>query len=300
MIKRTIVIENASYLSLRLNQLVVRKEGESEEKSVPIEDIAVLILESQQITITNALLSTLLKEQVAVISCEERHMPIGLWMPLEGNTLQSARFQMQMEVSVPLKKQVWSQLIKSKIENQSEVLKYVGQNCEPLIRWAKEVRSGDPDNLEARAASYYWRGLFGDMSFKRERFGEPPNHLLNYGYAILRAMVARALVASGLMPTYGVHHRNQYNAYCLADDVMEPFRPFIDWHIIKIAENLDIPDELTRQWKIELLKIPTLDIVIKGTKSPMLVAISKISASLVKVYEGEVKKLDLPSFSNVF
>lgn len=300
MIKRTIVIENASYLSLRLNQLVVRKENESEEKSVPIEDIAVLILESQQITITNALLSTLLKAQVAVISCEERHMPIGLWMPLEGNTLQSARFQMQMEVSVPLKKQVWSQLIKSKIENQAEVFKSVGQNYEPLLRWSKEVRSGDPDNLEARAASYYWRALFGDMSFKRERFGAPPNHLLNYGYAILRAMVARALVASGLMPTYGVHHRNQYNAYCLADDVMEPFRPFIDWHIIKTAEKLDIPEELTRQWKLELLKIPTLDVVIKGTKSPMLVAISKISASLVKVFEGEAKKLDLPSFSNVF
>lgn len=299
MIKRTIVIENSSYLSLRLNQLVVRRESELDEKSVPIEDIAILILESHQVTITNALLAALLKEQVAVVSCDERHMPIGLWMPLEGNTLQSARFQMQMEVSLPLKKQVWSQLIKAKIENQAYVIQSTGQNAEPLWRWAKEVRSGDPDNLEARAAAYYWRAIFGDSQFKRERFGGPPNHLFNYGYAILRAAVARALVASGLMPTYGVHHRNQYNAYCLADDVMEPFRPFVDFHILRIAENLEVKEELDRPWKLELLKIPALDVLVKGSKSPLLVAISKITASLVKVYEGEAKKLDLPSFTNV-
>lgn len=299
MIKRTIVIENPCYLSLRMDQLVVRKDGDSADKSVPVEDIALLILESHQVTLTNALLSFLLKEQVAVVSCDERHMPIGLWMPLEGNTLQSARFQMQMEVSVPLKKQVWSQLIKSKIENQAEVIKSVGQNAEPLFRWSKEVRSGDPDNLEARAAAYYWRGIFGDAHFKRERFGGPPNHILNYGYAILRAIVARALVASGLMPTYGVHHRNQYNAYCLADDVMEPFRPFVDMHILKTAEKLEVKEELDREWKLELLKIPTLDVIVKGTKSPLLVAVSKITASLVKVYEGEAKRLDLPSFLDV-
>lgn len=299
MIKRTIVIESPSYLNLKMDQLVVRREGETVDKSVPIEDIAVLILESHQVTITNALLSALLKEQVAVIGCDEKHMPIGLWMPLEGNTLQSARFQMQMEVSVPLKKQVWSQLIKSKIENQAHVIQLTGQNAEPLYRWAKEVRSGDPDNLEARAASYYWRAIFGDSQFKRERFGGPPNHLLNYGYAILRAIVARALMASGLMPTYGVHHRNQYNAYCLADDIMEPFRPFVDFHILKAAENLEVLDELDRAWKLELLKIPTLDVIVKNTKSPLMVAVSKITASLVKVYEGEVKKLDLPSFTNV-
>jgi CRISPR-associated protein Cas1 len=282
-----------------MDQLIVKKEGDSTDKSVPIEDIAVLILESHQVTITNALLSVLLREQVAVVGCDEKHMPIGLWMPLEGNTLQSARFQIQMEVSVPLKKQVWSQLIKSKIENQAEVIKTTGQNAEPLYRWAKEVRSGDPDNLEARAAAYYWRAIFGDSQFKRERFGGPPNHLLNYGYAILRAIVARALVASGLMPTYGVHHRNQYNAYCLADDVMEPYRPFIDFHILRIAENLEVKDELDRPWKLELLKIPTLDVIVKSTKSPLMVAVSKTTASLVKVYEGEVKKLDLPSFTNV-
>lgn len=299
MIKRTIVIESPSYLSLRMDQLIVKKDGESMDKSVPIEDIAVLILESHQVTITNALLSALLKEQVAVVGCDEKHMPIGLWMLLEGNTLQSARFHIQMEVSVPLKKQVWSQLIKSKIENQAEVIKSTGQNAEPLYRWAKEVRSGDPDNLEARAAAYYWRAIFGDSQFKRERFGGPPNHLLNFGYAILRAIVARALVASGLMPTYGVHHRNQYNAYCLADDVMEPYRPFIDYHILRLAERLEVKDELDRSWKLELLKIPTLDVIVKSTKSPLMVAVSKTTASLVKVYEGEVKKLDLPSFTNV-
>lgn len=264
---------------------------------MPIEDMAVLVIETPQVTLTNALLAELVSRQVAVVTCNDRHMPVGLLMPLEGNTLQSARFQMQMEVSLPLKKQVWSQLIKMKLVNQAQVLQRSGREADALLHWSKEVRSGDPDNLEARGAAHYWPRLFDDVNFRRTRDGQPPNHLLNYGYAIVRAAVARALVASGLMPTYGVHHRNQYNAYCLADDVMEPYRPFVDDIVLSEGGRLGYPEELTRDWKGTLLQVLTTDVYMQQERSPLLVAVSKTSSSLVKVYEGSQKRVDLPTFT---
>jgi CRISPR-associated protein Cas1 len=300
MIKRTIVIERPARLSFATDQLVVSMDaddGTRQERTVPIEDMAVLVIETPQATLTNALLAELVSRQVAVITCNDRHMPVGLMMPLEGNTLQSARFQMQMEVSVPLKKQVWSQLIKMKLFNQAQVLQRSGREADALVHWSKEVRSGDPDNLEARGAAHYWPRLFDDVNFRRTRDGLPPNHLLNYGYAIVRAAVARALVASGLMPTYGVHHRNQYNAYCLADDVMEPYRPFVDDVVLTHGARLGYPEELTREWKGTLLQVLTTDVYIQQERSPLLVAVSKTSSSLVKVYEGSQKRVDLPTFT---
>ena len=300
MIKRTIVIERPARLSFATDQLVVSMDaddGTRQERTVPIEDMAVLVIETPQATLTNALLAELVSRQVAVITCNDRHMPVGLLMPLEGNTLQSARFQMQMEVSVPLKKQVWSQLIKMKLINQSQVLQRSGREADALVHWSKEVRSGDPDNLEARGAAHYWPRLFDDVNFRRTRDGQPPNHLLNYGYAIVRAAVARALVSSGLMPTYGVHHRNQYNAYCLADDVMEPYRPFVDDIVLSEGGRLGYPEELTRDWKETLLQVLTTDVYIQQERSPLLVAVSKTSSSLVKVFEGSQKRVDLPTFT---
>jgi CRISPR-associated protein Cas1 len=300
MIKRTIVIERPARLSFGNEQLLVNSEapdGSSHSRTVPIEDLAVLVIETPQATLTNALLAELVSRQVAVITCNNRHMPVGLMMPLEGNTLQSARFQLQMAVSQPLKKQVWSQLVKMKLLNQAQVLMRSGRKADALLHWSKEVRSGDPDNLEARAAAHYWPRLFDDAAFRRTRDGQPPNHLLNYGYAIVRATVARALVASGLMPTYGVHHRNQYNAYCLADDVMEPYRPFVDDIVLNAGGRLGYPEELTREWKGELLQVLSSDVYIQQERSPLLVAVSKTTASLVKVYEGEQKRVDLPTFT---
>jgi CRISPR-associated protein Cas1 len=297
-IKRTLVIENPSQLSLRQEQMLVRRihEGESSERTVPIEDIGVLMLESEHCTITTALLTRLMERNVAVIGCDGKHMPVGLWLPLEGNTLQSARFQMQIATSLPLKKNVWAQLIKCKLENQGEVLLRQQLEHAPLIRWASEVRSGDMDNFEARGAAYYWNLLFEGQDFRRERFGPPPNHLFNYGYAILRAIIARALVGSGLFPTFGVHHKNQYNAYCLADDVMEPYRPIVDAYILDHLHEMEVGEELTREWKLHLLKIPTLDVMLEKERRPLLIAASMTTSSLVKVLEGKEKKVLLPQF----
>jgi len=191
-----------------------------QSKQLPIEDIGVVILDHQQITISQALIAKLLANNVALITCDNSHHPTGLLLNLDGNTLQSAKFQAQIEASLPLKKQLWQQTVAAKISNQANVLESKGTGAKNLRNWSMEVKSGDADNHEAMAAVYYWKNLFEIFpEFKRERFGEPPNNLLNYGYAILRAVVARAIVGSGLLPTLGIFHKNQYNAYCLADDL---------------------------------------------------------------------------------
>ena len=239
MIKSTLYFGNPAYLSLRNNQLIIRlPEVEKNDtlpdsfkrdtvRSKPIEDIGVVVLDHKQITITSGVLEALLENNCAIITCDCKSMPVGLMLPLCGNTTQNERFRDQLDASLPLKKQLWQQTVKMKIENQATVLSK-SRNCEikNMRVWANDVRSGDPDNLEARAAAYYWKNLFPKIEgFTRDREGIPPNNLLNYGYAILRAVVARGLVSSGLLPTLGIHHHNRYNAYCLADDIMEPYRP---------------------------------------------------------------------------
>jgi CRISPR-associated protein Cas1 len=297
LIKRTIVIESAAALRLERRQLVIERAelpASERKRTVPIEDLGILVLESAHTTVTNGLYSALVEAGVAVIHCNDRHMPIGLTMPLAGHTLQQARFQAQLSASLPLRKQLWMQLIQSKIRNQASTLALVGAPYQPLLHWSKEVRSGDPDNLEARAAAYYWPLLMGDTAFRRQREGTDVNMALNYGYAILRATVARALVISGLLPTMGVHHRNQYNAYCLADDVMEPYRPLVDAYVVELMQSMPLLDELSREWRTALLKIPALDVRIRGERSPLLVAVGRTTASMAQVFEGVEKKLLLP------
>ena len=237
MIKKTLCFTNPAYLSLHQCQLVIRLpevvENESlsnvlkeqAERTIPVEDIGVVVLDHRRITITSGALDALLENNCAVITCNAQGHPVGLLLPLSGNTLQSERFREQIDSSLPLRKQLWQQTIKQKIANQAAVLRSVTGNDEKCMQvWAEQVRSGDPDNIEARAAAHYWQHLFPELPhFVRSREGEPPNNLLNYGYAILRAVVARALVGSGLLPTLGIHHHNRYNAYCLADDIMEPY-----------------------------------------------------------------------------
>src|SRR5574344_2709718 len=235
MIKRTLCFSNPAYLSLKNAQMVIKlPEVEKAEvpdsfkqeaiRTIPIEDIGVVVLDHKQITITQGLLEMLLENNCAVITCDSSHLPVGLMLPLCGNTTQSERFRNQIEASLPLKKQLWQQTIIAKIENQAAVLAIQGVEIRNMQTWANDVKSGDSDNLEARAAVYYWKNLFADRpNFVRDREGDFPNALLNYGYAILRAIVARALVTSGLLPTLGIHHHNRYNAYCLADDIMEPY-----------------------------------------------------------------------------
>jgi CRISPR-associated protein Cas1 len=323
MIKKTLYIENSAYLSMKNKQLVIKlPEVEKNDtlpdsfkteniKTIPIEDIGIIILDNNQITITHGLIEALLENNCALITCNSRRMPAGLHLPLESNTVQSERFQAQIEASLPLKKQLWQQTIQAKITNQAYVLnkcrnegiKECRNGCSEnvpvgnMLKWANDVKSGDSDNLEGRAAAYYWANMFPKIeNFRRDRNGIPPNNLLNYGYAILRAIVARSLVASGLLPTLGIHHHNRYNAYCLADDIMEPYRPFVDKLVVEIEDNGDDMQELSKEIKIRLLNIPVLDVEINGQRSPLMIAAAQTTASLAKCYLGESRKISYPNF----
>ena len=308
MIKKTLYFGNPMYLSLRNSQLMLRKPESFDtdvnpenlskdfEKTIPIEDIGVVVLDNRQITITNGALDALLGNNCAVITCNAKSMPVGLMLPLQGNTLQNERFRAQIDSSVPQKKQLWQQTVRQKILNQARVLEEQSNETAKNMRvWANDVKSGDPDNLEARSAAFYWKYVFKQHpGFIRGREEAPPNNLLNYGYAILRACVARGLVASGLLPTLGIHHHNRYNAYCLADDIMEPYRPFVDRLVIKIMEEFKDISQLTVDIKSRLLTIPALDVTINGKQSPLMIAVGLTTSSLSKCFSGELKRISYP------
>ena len=305
MIKKTLYFGTPIYLSLRNAQLVLRKPDadkleesfkQDAERTIPIEDIGVVVLDNRRITITTGAMEALLANNCAIITCDSTDLPVGLMLPLCGNTTQSERFRTQIDASLPLKKQLWQQTVRQKILNQATVLsKNTGAIVKNMQVWANEVRSGDPDNFEARAAAYYWRILFPTLpNFVRGREGDPPNNLLNYGYAILRACVARGLVGSGLLPTLGIHHHNRYNAYCLADDIMEPYRPYVDDLVINIMQQYPDYSELTRSIKAALLTIPSLDVTLDGKRSPLMIAVGQTTASLAKCFNGELRKIAYP------
>ncbi|AFH50738.1 Putative DNA repair protein [Ignavibacterium album JCM 16511] len=315
MIKRTLYFGNPAYLSLKNMQMLIKlpisgndNEATDEDKNekykdrnnqntFPIEDIGIVILDNQQITITQGLLSSLLDNNSAIVTCDSRHHPAGLFLPLESNLEQSQRFQEQIEASVPLKKQLWQQTISSKIINQALLLNKIGVKSDNMKKWARDVKSGDPDNLEGRAAAYYWKNLFPEeLQFQRDRYGKPPNNLLNYGYAILRAVVARSLVASGLLPTLGIHHHNKYNAFCLADDIMEPYRPFVDDIIVTLVRDGEDFTELTPSIKKQLLTIPVIDVFIEEQKRPLMIAVQRTTSSLAKCFSGNQRKIIYPVF----
>lgn len=308
MIKRTLFFTNPAYLSVSNDQLVVKmisekspKEGdtqknEAQQKTIPIEDIGFVVIDNPRIIITSGVFSALLENNAAVITCNYKHMPTGMMLSLDGNSIQNERFREQLDASIPLRKQLWQQTVSMKIKNQAKVLlDYTDEETECMNVWSRNVRSGDPENLEARAAAYYWKYLFNEISgFNRDREGVYPNNLLNYGYAILRSVIARALVGSGLLPTIGIHHHNRYNSYCLADDIMEPYRPFVDELVIQIMEEFPGETELTKNIKARLLTIPTLDVTIKGKRSPLMIAASMTTASLAKCYEGAIRQIEYP------
>ncbi len=308
MIKKTLYFGNPTYLSLKDGQLVIKLPEVEHNDTIPehfkkqtvvtkpIEDLGIVVIDHKQITITSGLLEALLENNCAVITCDAKSLPVGMMLPLCGNTTQNERFREQLDASVPLKKQLWQQTVKQKIENQASVLNECASAVVGNMRaWARDVRSGDPDNFEARAAVYYWRNLFPSINdFIRDRDGIYPNNLLNYGYAILRAVVARALVTSGLLPTLGIHHHNRYNAYCLADDIMEPYRPYVDELVVNLVKSGECAGEMTREVKSKLLVIPTLEVVIGGKRSPLMVAVAQTTASLYKCFSGELRKITYP------
>jgi len=295
MIKRTLVFENPVYLSQKLEQLVVKYQDENlPSKSVPIEDIGIVVLEHSQITVSHSLLNKLIDNNVAIITCNSQHLPSGMFLPLNAHSAQSERIKYQIKASVPLKKNLWQQTVIAKIRNQKIHLIKRNIPCAKFETWEKDVKSGDSLNHESRAAVFYWNHLFGKNEFIRDPIGLPPNNLLNYGYSILRGITARAIVSSGMLPILGVFHKNKYNAYCLADDIMEPYRPYVDLIVYEIIKSGQSIDELNSQLKQQLLQIATIDVLIDGKKSPLLNAMSRTTNSLFECFEGSSRKIIYP------
>lgn len=297
MIKRVLCFQNPAYLSLKDRQILINLPEEEKKVTVPVEDVGVVVLDNKQITITQALMAALLDNNCAIITSDDRHLPVGLFLPLDGHSLQSERFRHQINASEPLKKQMWQQTVICKILGQAHVLGTQGVENRNMLRWAGDVRSGDVENLEGRAAAYYWKSVFTDNPhFIRGRDEDAPNNLLNYGYAIVRAMMARSLVSAGLLPTLGIHHHNRYNAYCLADDIMEPYRPVVDLAVLDIVSRHDEVSELTTELKRELLTVPVKDVIMDGKRTPVMTAIQHTAQSVARCYSGESRKIVYPEW----
>lgn len=296
MIKQTLCFTNPAYLSLRNGQMVIDTRSDKGVVTRPIEDIGLVVVESHAVTLSAALLSALLDNNAAVMVCDKKHLPNGLLLPNSGNTLLTERTRYQLNASQPLRKQLWQQTVSAKILNQGRLLRKVNpKESECMTQWAKNVRSGDPENLEARAAVFYWKNLFTDHpDFLRSDDNDSINALLNYGYAILRGVVARAVVGAGLIAHVGLFHSNKYNAYCLADDLMEPYRPYVDKRVIDIINSYDDIDTLTPEIKRHLLSIPVIDVEIGGMKRPLMIAATITASSLTKCFSGEQRRLSYP------
>ena len=292
MLKRTLFFSTPFCLSLKDNQMVINtKEMPNEKRTIPIEDIGFVVLEHQQTNITLPLLNALSDNNVAVIICGKDYMPNAMLMNLDSNKTQGESFRVQIEASEPLKKGLWKQVVEAKIRNQAALLNKLGKDGDKLKPYYSNVKSGDSDNREGIAAKIYWNELFGD-NFIRSREGMEPNTLLNYGYTLLRAAVARALMGSGLLPAFGIFHRNRYNAFPLADDIMEPYRPYVDEIVYHMYTNGI--DKLDKDAKSQLLNILFTDTVFNKVTRPLEVGLTMTTASLVKCYMGTVKKISYP------
>ena len=295
MIKRTLFFSHAVCLSARHKQLVIFSKETQEETLVPIEDIGFVIVENALVSLTIPLINELTDNNCALIFCNEKHLPFSMTMPLDCNEIQSQLFSAQINAKLPVKKNCWKQIVEYKIKNQGLVLKKYDLDFTRLVDFSKCVKSGDPTNMESQAAKFYWDNLFG-KNWCRDRFGDFPNNYLNYGYAILRAATARALVGSGLLPTLGIHHHNKYNAYCLADDLMEPYRPFIDDEVVEYISTNPDDKEVGLEFKKRILQVLVRDVKMGNLTRPMMVALSMTSSSLANALSNESEKLKLPDF----
>lgn len=294
MIKRTLLLTKACEIRKKDLQLVVRYHDHEPSRSVPIEDIGLLIIEDSQIVVSNALLMALIENNAAVLTCDARHLPQGLLLPIHSHHAFTAKMYAQTESSLPLRKRLWQQTVIAKIANQAALLDKLGLDSKKLQYFVSLVKSGDADNVEGRAAAAYWDQLYKNKGFLRHRDGDMPNALYNYGYAVLLAIMARAIVGSGLIPAFGIHHRNKYNPWCLASDLMEPYRPFVDEIVLKTEELQPQADVLSPAIKRSLLQIPAVDVTIDGQLSPLMVAAQRTTASLSACFEQQSRKLLYP------
>jgi CRISPR-associated protein Cas1 len=297
MLKKSILIENKTSITAKNLQLVIKSE--IRESTIPIEDIGILVLDHQEIYLSLPAMNLLVENNTAIIICSKNHLPNGMLLNLNSHHMQQEIFRNQIEASAPLKKQLWQHTIVEKITNQGILLETISGNKNSFEFLASKVLSGDTTNMEGVAAQQYWKTFFDtyDINFKRERFGDYPNNFLNYGYAILRAATARALSGSGLLNTLGIHHKSKYNAFALADDIMEPFRPLVDEKVLEIMQAYD-EQELNTKIKSELLQVLTRTVYFKEEKSPLMVALQKTASSLQQCYTGKRKKIKYPKLWN--
>lgn len=292
MIKRIVEISNPSYLHLRNRQMVIEREG-AEIGSVPIEDLGMLILDHPGISHTQGLLTACFENNVVTLVCDSKHLPSAILLPLDGHTLHSKTLGVQIAAKEPACKRLWQRVVQAKIREQAKVLHSATGDDKPLHAYAAKVKSGDPENIEAQAARIYWQRLFGP-EFRRNPDIPGINAMLNYGYAVMRGAVARAVVGAGLHPALGVHHRNQYNSFALADDLMEPLRPLVDIKVYEVCELLSDTPKLTPQNKRALLEILDWSCAIGERKLPLMVALHYYAASVRKVLAGEEKDVEIP------
>ena len=294
MLKRALVFSNPMILSLKNQQLVIAYKDSADEKlTVPIEDVGVVLLENQQTNITLPLLNALVENEVQVVICNSKGMPSAMVQSMNCNQLQGETLRNQMSCGEVLKKQLWKQIVEAKIRNQASMLNRIGEDGNVLKPFYANVRSGDTDNREGIAARIYFQHLFGD-SFVRNRDELGINTLLNYGYSILRAATCRAIVSSGLLPAIGIHHHNRSNAYPLADDLMEPFRPFVDGVVYDLV--LHGESELSKDAKGALISVLYSDTVFKKVRHPLSVGLSMTTASMVKCLSKEQNIISVPAF----
>jgi len=287
------ISDQPARLHVNLERLMIERDG-AEPEAIPLADVAVLVVSHPQVTYTHAVLSGLAAAGAAFITCDQRRMPVGMLLPLAGHSVQAERFALQAQAAEPTKKRLWQQVVRAKLSAQARLLSDLRGTDLGLAAMARRVRSGDPDNLEAQASARYWPALFPDPTFRRNVDGEDQNRLLNYGYAVLRAIVARAICASGLHPSLGIHHHNRYDAFCLADDLMEPFRPLVDRAVVRYTEARGPDAPLDRQAKAALLEALTGRLTLKGeSRTPFDVA-ARAAASLAAVFEGTRKNIVLP------
>lgn len=294
MIKRIVEISSVrTCLSIKYGQLIIRENGE-QVSSIPCEDIGVLLVDHQGTSYTHSVFTELLRCGASVVLCGGNHHPAGMLLPIESNSVQTERFRQQIESKEPVKKRLWKQIVQAKIKHQAKLAGTDSDVYKSLMALRHRVRSGDPENIEAQASRKFWPVYLQDMSFRRDINGAPPNNMLNYGYMVMRAAVARALCSAGLLPSLGIHHRNRYNAFCLADDLVETFRGFVESKVRDYYFSSGPIDHLDQPTKAKLLEVLYDEVNIGGFKGPLMVGLHRTMASLQRCFAGEQKHLDLP------
>lgn len=293
MIKRTLDISTGpTFLSIENDQLVLSRERE-EIGRVPCEDIGVLLIDHVATTFTHSVFLRLLHHGGVVVFCGTNHLPAGMLLPMENNELTARRMRVQAAAPLPLRKRLWKQIVRHKVRGQAANLDVAHPARKRLLVMADEVKSGDPSNIEGQAARFYWPALLG-AEFRRDPDGLPPNNLLNYGYMVMRAAVARALVAAGLHPAFSLQHAHRNNAFALADDLVEVLRPSVDRAVLDLMRGGG--GFIDREAKQKLLALLAEEVTLAGVGGPLMVQLHRMATSLLQCYEGEKKRLDLPEY----